>query len=184
MSSPTQNPLGGLTNTTFLAPDNRTVSRQWLKFLQGIALAANVPTFVSDTHANRSQIPAANYANGTFYFETDRDVVYIAVNGFWFYFAGIYQDTQAKLPTDLGTNDANFLYEVTDYAHLLAWNGTGWSWAPGENGSDYIVTFLNGPQPTTGWQACDGSANVGVLQFDGTLNFVTVPTSASAWYRQ
>jgi hypothetical protein len=182
--SSTQNPLTGLTRTPFLADDGKTVSWSWLQFFYGIALAKNVPAFVSNTHSHRSQIPAANYANGTLFFESDRGVVYIAVNDIWHYFIGTMQDTQANLPSDLGLNDLDFLYEVTDYAHLLLWNGTGWTWGPAEDGSDFIVQFLSGPNPQTGWQKCDGSAGVGVLQSDGTLQFVTVPTIANSWYRQ
>ena len=184
MSSLTQNPLSGLARTPFLSSDNSTVSYQWLKFFQGIALAANVPAFVSNTHANRAQISAANYMNGSLYFESDRGVVYIAVNGVWHYFVGTYYDLQANLPTDLGVNDESFLFYVNDYAHLLIWTGQAWTWAPGEEGSDFIVLFLNGPNPVTGWHLCDGSANVPVLQSTGTLNAVTLPTSALNYYRQ
>lgn len=183
MSSPT-NPLTGLSRTPFLASDGQTVSREWLQFFFGIALAKNVPTFLANTHANRAQIPAQNYANGTLLFETDRGVVYIAVNGSWYYFAGTMQVTQSALPVDLALSDINFLAEVTDYAHLLMWTGKAWTWASAEPGSDFIVLFLNGPNPQTGWQLCDGSANIPVLQSDGTLNFVTVPNTANYWYRQ
>lgn len=83
------------------------------------------------------------------------------------------QVTQADLPT-LGQASAGTLVYVTDYAHLLMWTGTGWVWAPGEIGSGYILPFLAGAGPGTGWHACDGSQQ-SVLQSDGTLKQVTLP---------
>lgn len=183
MSSAAQNPLLGLSNTPFLT--GQLVSSQWMRgFFQLVALQTGVPTFVSNTHANRANIPAAGFASGTIYFETDRGVAYIAVSGTWFYFVGIMSVAQAALPTDLGIDDVNFLAEVNDYAHLLSWTGTAWTWAPGEQGSDFILPFVTGPNPAVGWQACDGSANVPSLNFDGTLAFVTVPNTPGSWYRQ
>lgn len=183
-TTPQQNPITGLQRTPFLGVDGQTVSRQWMQWFQGVALQKNVPSFVSDTHSNRSLIPAANYANGTLFFETDRQIVYIAVSGVWFYFTGTVQTVQASLPADLGPDDINLLAEVTDYAHLLIWTGTAWTWGPGELGSDFILLFLTGPNPAIGWKLCDGSANIPKLNFDGTLAFVTVPTIASSFYRQ
>lgn len=177
-----QNPLGALAQTPFLT--GKLVSREWLKFFQQGALASAVPAFITDTHANRAAIPASNYASGSIYFETDRQIAYIAVSGTWFYFVGTLQANQADLPTDLGIDDTNLLVNVTDYAHLLIWTGTGWTWAPGEEGSDFMLLFLTGPAPVTGWRVCDGSANIPKLNFDGTLSFVTVPTTANSWYRQ
>lgn len=184
-TTPSQNPIGGLQRTPFLSspPNEKYVSREWIQWFNGVALSKNVPSFISDTHANRDLIPAANYANGTLFFESDRKVLYIAVNGSWFYFSGVMQATQATLPTDLLTEDTNFLVNVTDYAHLLEWTGTAWTWGPAELGSGFIMTFLNAPNPTTGWQLCDGSANIPQLNADGTLQFVTVPSSGD-YFRQ
>lgn len=182
MSSAIQNPLAGLSQTPFLT--GQLVSWQWLKFFQQIALGSAVPTFVTNTHANRANIPAGSYASGSIYFETDRQIAYIAVSGTWFYFVGTMDVPQASLPADLGVDDTNLLLNVTDFAHLLIWTGTGWTWAPAELGSDFILLFLTGPSPATGWQACDGSSNVPKLNFDGTLAFVTVPTTANSFYRQ
>lgn len=183
-ASTTQNPIGGLQRTPFLSADGQTVSWQWIQWFNGVALSKNVASFVTGTHSQRQIIPAANYADGTLFFETDRQIVYIAVSGAWFYFTGTIQTVQASLPTDLGANDLNLLVEVTDYAHLLQWTGTGWVWGPAELGSDFILLFLTGPTPATGWQVCDGSTNVPRLNSDGSLSFVTVPTTASTFYRQ
>jgi acyl carrier protein len=51
----------------------------------------------------------------------------------------------------------------------LQWTGAGWQWGPGDDGSDYIVAFVSGPDPPTGWQACDGSTAIGRLNSDGTV---------------
>ena len=81
---------------------------------------------------------------------------------------------QANLPANLTANAAGYLAYVTDYAHLLLWNGAGWQWGPGENGSGYVANFLEGAGPGVGWHACDGSQQ-NVLQSDGTLKLVTLP---------
>lgn len=183
MSSAAQNPLAGLTRTPFIGKDG-LVSWQWLQFFNKLALLSGVPTFITNTHANRANISAVNYASGSLYYESDRAVAYIAVSGTWFYFAGVLPTLQASLPTDLGTSDINFLAFVTDYAHQLIWTGTGWTWAPGEQGSDFVLPFVSGPNPATGWQACNGSLNISRLNFDGSLAFVTVPNTPGSFYRQ
>jgi RimJ/RimL family protein N-acetyltransferase len=104
---------------------------------------------------------ATSYPDGSVYFETDRTLYYVATAGVWQYLAGICRVTQANLPADFGTSgDVDVLAYVTDFAHLLRWNGSTWEWAPGEDGSDYVVAFVTGPDEPTGWHACDGSANV------------------------
>lgn len=154
----------------------------WLKFFQG--LFNSIESFLTGTHAQRLNTPPSNYALGSLYIETDRGLAYVATTAGWAYFTGTLPTLQANLPTDLGGNDVNLLAFVQDYSHLLIWTGTGWTWAPSEEGSDLIVQFLSGPSPATGWQACDGSINVPRLNFDGSLSFVIVPTTPGSWYRQ
>jgi hypothetical protein len=182
MSSSTQNPLAGLSRTPFLA--GAEVSWQWLQFFNKIALSSAVPVLQTGTHASRLASAPSTLASGSLFVETDRGVAYVAVSGQWFYFAGVSPTNQQNLPTDLGANDVNFLAYVQDYAHLLIWTGMGWTWAPAENGSGYIVAFISTPMPSTGWQACNGSSNVPTLDFDGTLSFVTVPNTPGSFYRQ
>jgi hypothetical protein len=96
----------------------------------------------------------------------------------------IVNSTQANLSILAGTltpANAGQLIYVTDYNHMLRWNGTGFEWGPGENGSGYITPFLNDPSPTTGWQVCDGSGTT-KLNSDGTVSAVTVPNYATASY--
>jgi hypothetical protein len=134
------------------------------------------------THSGRESVKATDNSAGSIYYESDRQSYYIAVNGVWTYLGGLYSAFQAALPTDLGTADANFLMNVTDFGHLLRWTGTGWVWGPGDAGSGYMVQFVTAPD-ITGWQACDGSANVLTLQSDGIIEGVTVPNNPGFYYR-
>lgn len=154
----------------------------WGKQITG--LFNSIQTFQTGTHAQRLKTPAGNYVQGSIFAETDRFVAYVSVNGQWVYFTGFYPVTQATLPADLGQFDNGLLAYVTDYAHLLLWTGTAWTWAPGEQGSDFIVTFVTGPKPATGWHVCNGSAGIQRLNADGTIGMVTVPNTAGSWYRQ
>lgn len=149
------------------------------------AQTTRIPTLISSAHATRQSIPANQYADGSDFYETDRTVYYKAITGNWKYASGICQVTQDSIPTDLGANDAGFLVYVADYAHLLIWNGNSWTWAPGENGSGYIVAFVNPPDPGIGWQLCDGSNAIQMLS-DGTLNpnFVALPNTPGSYFRQ
>jgi hypothetical protein len=63
--------------------------------------------------------------------------------------------TFANRPTDLGANDAGFLWYVSDYAHLLRWTGTGWEFVDEMGG--WVAWRVVAPDGN-GWQLCDGSA--------------------------
>lgn len=96
----------------------------------------------------------------------------------------IINSTQANLTVLAGTltpaNTGQLVY-VTDYNHMLRWDGTSFQWGPGENGSGYISAFMNDPSPTTGWQLCDGSATT-KLNSDGTVSAEVVPNYGTAAY--
>jgi hypothetical protein len=144
---------------------------------------------IEDTHSNRSLYPATSYSIGTLYWETDRTVWYLValVGGVnvWIYASGEFRDVQASLPSDLGVNDAGFLFQVSDYNHRLRWSGTIWGWAGGEIGSCYMQLFEVDPSPAAGWHLYDGST-VNYLRSVGTLGSVTLPdltsTAAKAAY--
>jgi hypothetical protein len=91
----------------------------------------------------------------------------------------------ANLPSGLGAADSGLLYYASDYGHTLEWMGSGWTWAPGELGSGFIVAFASGitPVPPTGWHVCDGST-VTMLNSDGTTVNVTLPSTPGSWFRQ
>lgn len=184
-TNPVTSPLQGTIpiRTPLLNADG-TVTYPWIKWFQSL-LSTNFPTlpaFFSATHSTRLTTPAASYANGSLFYETDRNAWYIAVSGTWVWVAGLYSATQVQIPADLDTNDAGFEMNVTDYAHRLSWSGTQWGWAAGDIGSGYIVRFVIAPQ--AGWKACDGSSNVRYLKADGSFALTVVPVAAGNWFRQ
>jgi hypothetical protein len=87
---------------------------------------------------------------------------------------------QNNLPSNLTINQKGFLINVSDYAHILKWTGTGWTWGPGDPGSGYIAPFLSAPTQA-GWHLCDGST-VQRLNADGTLTSVVLPNYTTAAY--
>lgn len=156
----------------------------WGKVLQFLAFVANSILYVQGTHAQRLATPATSYNPGSFFFETDRLLLYIAIGGQWYYALGVYSVFQDALPTDLIGNDIGLRVNVKDYAHELNWTGTQWQWAPSDAGSGFVLPFQNPPNPGTGWQLCDGSANIPNLNGDGSLSFTTVPSTPGSYYRQ
>jgi len=156
----------------------------WTKFFQSLPFNLKTQQLVRGTHTVREEIFASQYADGSEFYETDRGVWYSAVGNSWIYKAGVMRASILAIPLDLGPNDAGFLFYVNEYAHVLMWLGTGWTWGPGEAGSDYVLPFVSGPNPTTGWRHCDGSSGVSSLRSDGSVAQVTVPNTPGSWYRQ
>lgn len=150
----------------------------WLWFKSVDVRLANTATFSSGTHANR---PSPSIPNAQYY-ETDRGITYISllVNGklAWVYLSGVMAGTLSPdlKPTDLGTNDAGFQFDATDYQHRYRWTGTGWNWAYGENGAEYRVAGT----PTGGlWAPCNG-AMFAFAQSNGTLVNKATPDFTTA----
>jgi hypothetical protein len=88
--------------------------------------------------------------------------------------------TQADLPVTLTEDDAGAIFFVTDFGHLLEWNGAEFVWGPGDTGSGYIAGFESAPT-AAGWHLCDGSA-VERLNQDGTVSSVVLPNYTTAAY--
>lgn len=86
----------------------------------------------------------------------------------------------SSLPTGLGQAGAGGLYFLTGPAHLYQWTGSGWSWGPGELGSQYCVIFPAITPSASEWHLCDGSAGVTYYKSDGTTGTVTLPNYAGA----
>lgn len=138
------------------------------------------------THANRTgnTPPLSNI--GRLYFETDRNNIayqaqYVSNVATWVYVGGVWARTQAQVIAGLGlgTADTNLLVSVTDYAHVLQWNGSGFQWGPdGDDGVGTIAdsAFTRG----TGWALCDGSTGVKYLKSDGSTGTVNLPNSSGA----
>ena len=181
-----------LFNTQIADQNGYVRSKIWQYVFNTLGTPAAVPQTLTGTRAKHNTVSAANYQDGSLYYETDRTTWYVALGSAWLYLAGAMSaelgtNPAGVLPSDLGANDAGFLFWAFDYAHLLQWNGAMWQWAPGENGSGYIVSFSAQPasqSPGPGWHACDGSANVLTLASNGTLAKATLPNTAGSFYRQ
>lgn len=107
----------------------------------------------------------------------------------WSYVGGMVARAQTNLTTlagFLGAADTGLLVDVTDFAHILVWTGSAWTYADPSDPAGRIEMFLVDPSPTTGWQLCDGTANVPYLKKDGSTGTQTVPdlvsTGAKAAY--
>jgi hypothetical protein len=165
---------------TAIADKNGLVTNPvWVYQFQAFAKAGI--QLVVGSHALRLTTPSANYIDGTLYFETDRQVFYLSRGKMWNYFSGTFPVEQDGLPTDLQVNDAGFLAQVTDFAHLLRWTGANWEWGNNER-NDFYLPFVTGPDPEIGWAACDGSNQI-KLNSDGSTEEVTVPNVPGSWYR-
>ena len=104
----------------------------------------------------------------------------IATN--WNYISGMVARTQsqlAALAALLGPADTGLLVDVTDYAHILKWTGSAWTYADPTDPAGRIEMFLVDPSPVTGWQLCDGTAAVKYLKADGTTGTQTMPDLVS-----
>jgi hypothetical protein len=162
-------------------------TREELRGVKGTADAAIPWDYGSPAqagkHVDRLKIHPEDMGEGFLFYEDDRDSLYQVQYVFpgrldivWI--GGMMRGLQAQLPTDLQSKDAGFLYEVTDFRHVLRWTGSGWSWGPGELGSGYLQWFHGAPAPATGWALCDGSA-VTALNANGTTSLVTTPDLAA-----
>lgn len=132
---------------------------------------------INDTHANRATYTASAY-RGAFYFENDTGVTYLASGSSWVYVTGAYKLNQASLAAyaaTLGVNDVGTRVWVTDYAHELQWTGAAWQRGPGDPEHSDTFQFFGAAPADTGWHACDGSAAVNFLKYDGSLGTRNLP---------
>ena len=73
--------------------------------------------------------------------------------------------TLASQPS-LGAGDTGYVMFVTDYAHLVYWDGAAWQWMDGDRPGrfdDFAAA------PGTGWALCDGSATTFLVVGGATL---------------
>jgi len=81
------------------------------------------------THAQRlADFPATGYAQGTLFYETDRNVVYVVNTGVWIYVAGVDSDLLGSRPVDLTVADDGFLFLATESGTLYFWDGVLLAW--------------------------------------------------------
>lgn len=139
-------------------------------------------TILSGTHAARAGFPASSYPNAL-YFETDRTVFYISLAGTWTYATGQCQSAQSGVSgiiATLGTADAGFLLQVTDFGHLLKWSGAAFAFAPGDGLPGGAGPILFEVDPTgAGWHLYDG-ATVSYLLPTGSTTTKTLPNLSGA----
>lgn len=145
----------------------------------------STPPGLQGTHLVRlASYPAASYAEGTLFYETDRQVVYKVQGIVWIYWSGAMAGALAGLPTDLGTNDTGFTYQATDYRHLYRWTGAGWEFDPNDAGSGWLVQAGPGFFISSGlFGLSDGSSYL-VSQSDGTTSNVTTAVLANTYLRR
>ena len=183
--------LPGVAGTpyTFTAPLTGAGAGWW-------RLSLTVSPSISDTFANLSLYPAANYSVGAMFYATDKNISYTvqipspANVATWVYYNGIYEDTLANIPAGLGTNSRGLVFRASDYLHNWEWTGTVWSLYYAMqmgNSAGYPpgTVLYSGSAPFGGsgqlWQACNGST-VNVSQEDATLASTVMPTITNGWY--
>jgi len=89
----------------------------------------------------------------------------------------------AQAPPAFNAHDAGLLVHVSDYNHVLEYDGTKFQWGPGDLGSGWTAEFLVAPT-ALGWHLLDGTAAVPYLQSDGSLGTQDLPTTAGTYFRQ
>jgi hypothetical protein len=143
--------------------ERRLLTVPWVSFFQWI-LNVGTRTYTEGTHAERidpsDKHSPAKYRPGTWFYETDRTVLYqvriVGDEPQWVYVAGTMRNTLALIPVDLAAYDAGFLFYGTDYAHTWRWTGTVWEYAPGDRTSGEFAWFA--ADPGTGWKLCNGTS--------------------------
>ena len=137
---------------------------------------------IADTHALR---PAPTSAN-QLYWETDRQhLFYTAISGSGFVWTvmpiGEMRGTLSPnlKPTDLTTADAGFRFFSTDFFRAYRWTGTAWLDTGDALSRRSIVWFDAAPEPTTGWQICDGTVTTRSTSGGGTAAY-TAPNLTGA----
>lgn len=68
------------------------------------------------------------------------------------------------------------------FNHMLRFDGTGFTFAPGDTGSGYTQAFLSAPT-AVGWQLCNG-ATFSYLKADGTVANQILPNTAGLYFRR
>ncbi len=106
---------------------------------------------LEDTHANRlANFPAANFPNGSVFFETDRAALYVNIASTnWVVMLALMIDVIANRPADLGTNDKGFTFLATDALQLLWywWDGAAWNSVTPVMGGTYPTHDVTGAFP-------------------------------------
>ncbi len=82
------------------------------------------------SHIDRLNSNPTGLPLGSFFFETDRTVLYQVTSvvgaNVWTYVAGVMTATGATRPSGLGTDDAGFRFLATETAVHSRWSGSAW----------------------------------------------------------
>lgn len=154
-----------------------------------LALVQNVntqPDVLAISNAQRQALDVSVYPQGSLVYVIDRQVTYVLIGADWIYASGYMRDIRTNAPTDLRPTDAGFLMYLTDFHHLVEWNGTMWQFGPGDNGNGYFQDFASLPSPIEGWTLCDGrgSSYLGPAETLAIIPFVTPDLVGSPAYRK
>ncbi len=124
------------------------------------------------THAQR--VGRKPPADGAFFVETDRSVLYQAQGTQWIYVQGTMAAPFAGIPQDLTKNDAGFIFfDNTNSLHIWRWTGTAWTWGPGNRAAGEMAEFDS--DPGVGWALCDGSGSHVRYLANATTIIISVP---------
>ncbi len=173
----------------------------WQKEISQIVdgINARSATFFG-SHADRAILTVQQAPEGTFYWEDDRNALYIATNpgtvlepgqlATWVYVGGFTEGFWNNAPSDLGVADFGFTYRELLTNHLVYWTGSAWLFVSGDSGGSYIVAFGSGLTPQVGvqagWSACDGSDTTYLTVGAPTLSLTTftTPSIAGSYFRR
>lgn len=153
------------------------------------AASSGAPTIVTDTRAAMTLYPAANYAIGTIYWQSDYTMLYMVFNvggiHVWQYISGMFRAVLASKPTGLGVNDAGLLFYGTDFGHIWRWSGSAWTFAPGDDGSGYIAMYTAAPNTpgSAAWFLIDGTSPTIQSLTDTTTQAITLAAIAGAFFK-
>lgn len=82
------------------------------------------------------------------------------------------------LPATLGVADTGYVFNATDVGHSFVWDGTQWSFTPGDAGAGYGTFANTSPVPSALWTSVGvGGGNADITQSDGSV----VTTAFSAY---
>ncbi len=127
---------------------------------------------------------SANSHDGEFFSATDHHyVTWLSIGSAWIVAFGTdsgNQSTIAATAALLGLDDAGFKFYVIDYAHLMVWTGSAWTFAPEDDGSNYYLLAATTPNRGV-WHLCDGTT-VSFLAPDGTLSFIGLDDLTTSSY--
>lgn len=78
-----------------------------------------------------------------------------------------------------GASDAGYQCYLSDYGHLIRWDGSAWHFAPGDVGNGFLLKFAVTPQEPY-WGQCDGSTYAYLIVGGAALSTVDFTTASIA----